>query len=227
MRKHFFSLGVMIAILGMSAGCAETRYVPYRESSGNNESIPLSREVAYEVGREFYVDMPDTVCILFPKAKGGQQHYAQLVERELTHSLRGKISRVVGSTERRIAIRELALTPDLDDPEVRRLLAKHLDCETFVFSKVEGGPTNLLVWSQFSLSINARLEKVSNGNPLWRARTEATRSDGGLPLSPGSIISNTFFSARFAADEVDVTASVIADAVRRIVHTLPDARRFP
>ena len=224
-KKFCCSLWILIAVI--LAGCAETQFSPYAEAKDEAETLPFApRRVFFEVTREFLADMPDCAVVLPPKAeKEGQRHYAWLVERELTGTLRSKISRVVGSTQRRIAARELALPQGLANTADRRLLAGHLDCKTLVFYEIQGGLTNALVWSSVKMTVDVRME-ASDGKILWRARTEAARDAGGPPLSPVSIITNSFSAARLSADAEDVTQSVIADAVRRMVQTIPDARRF-
>jgi hypothetical protein len=212
----------------LTTRCVETTYVPYKDGKDEGETLPFApRKVAFEIGRDFYVDMQNSVCVMSPVARENQRHYARLVEGELTRSLRGKINRVVGSTERRVAARNLALTGDLNSPENRQLLSRHLDCDAIVLSEIAGGPTNLLVWSQISMTVDVRMERASDGKLLWRAKNETSRSDGGWPLTPLSIVTNGFAAARFSADEANVTASLIADAVRKMVDkTLPDVRRF-
>lgn len=222
MRNRIFSLGVLIAVL--ATGCAETRYVPYKVSGGEEPDV-LSRTVGYEIDRAFYVDMPACVLIMPPEADHSQAPYARLVESELSRHLKEKFSRVIGPVERRVASRALAV--DVSSPGDRRVLAENLNCEAFVFTELlDRSPTYLILWSQVSVGMDVRLERETDGRVLWRARTEASRSEGGLPLSPISILTNGFSSARFAADEADVGASVVSDAVRRLTQTLPDARSF-
>lgn len=60
---------------------------------------------------------------------------------------------------------------------------------------------------------------------LWRARHIAERSEGGIPFSPLSVVVDGITSARFAADR-EIVDSVVDDAVRRIVASLPDAISF-
>lgn len=67
--------------------------------------------------------------------------------------------------------------------------------------------------------------RVSDGHMLWRARHVASRSEGGLPLSPVSLVVETFASTQFSSDR-EVAASVVDDALRRVVATIPDARSF-
>ncbi|NQU58443.1 MAG: hypothetical protein HQ513_14515 [Rhodospirillales bacterium] len=215
--------------LVLTTGCvtqSQTRYVPYGEVREPGAAAPFARVVEYKTSKEMLIQFPDCAIVLKPKVKEGRKHYARIAEQELTRALRGKINRVVGSTERRIVARERALDPGLGDPAEIRLLAENLSCDAVVFSEIDGGHTNLLVYAETRFAIDLRMERVSNGKLLWRARTEATRSDGGLPLSPLSILSNGFESAKFSADERDNTESVLADGIRRAVRTVPDSRIF-
>jgi len=222
MRNRIFSLGVLIAVL--ATGCAETRYVPYKVSGGKELDV-FSRTVAYEIDRALYVDMPDCVLIMSPEANDSQTPYARLVESELSRYLKEKFSRVIGPVERRVASR--ALVVNVSSLEDRRVLAEKLNCEAFVFTKLlDPGPTNLILWSQVSIDMDVRVERATDGRILWRARTKASRSEGGLPLNPISILTNGFSSLRLTADEADVGASIVSDAVRRLTQTLPDARSF-
>jgi hypothetical protein len=222
MTKRFYSFGALLILTLLLGACAGTRYVPYKEGEEPNV---FSRTVAYEIDREFYADMPNCIMVMPPEADVSQKPYTRLIESELSHQLKGKFSRVIGPVERRVASRAQAL--DVSIPNDRRILAKSLNCNAFVFTKLLSlDPTYLLVWSKISVGMDVRLERATDGRVLWRAKTEASRSEGGLPLSPLSIIANGISTARFTADEADVGASIVSDAVRRVVKTLPDARVF-
>ena len=69
------------------------------------------------------------------------------------------------------------------------------------------------------------LIRIRDDKVVWQARHVATRSDGGVPLSPASAIVNIFQAASFQGDG-DVNFSLADDAVRRIVKTLPDVRYY-
>ena len=67
------------------------------------------------------------------------------------------------------------------------------------------------------------MARVADDAVLWKARHVANRSDGGLPFSIIGVAVAGFEAARFRADE-DVPDSLIDDAVRRMMVTLPDVR---
>jgi hypothetical protein len=67
--------------------------------------------------------------------------------------------------------------------------------------------------------------RAADGHVLWKARHIADRSDGGLSLSPIGIAVDTYSSTQFLSDR-EISDSVVDDAVRRIVRSLPDARTY-
>ena len=67
--------------------------------------------------------------------------------------------------------------------------------------------------------------RATDGHVLWRARHIANRSDGGIPLSPIGIAVDAFSSAQFSSDR-EIAESVVDDAVRRLVRSLPNARSY-
>ena len=80
-----------------------------------------------------------------------------------------------------------------------------------------------LVWSQQSLSLTLELKSIRQEKTLWAAHHKAKRSGGGLPLSPISAAVNAAKAGLHQADD-DVTDSLIDDAIRRMIVTLPDLR---
>jgi len=55
---------------------------------------------------------------------------------------------------------------------------------------------------------------------LWQAAHTVWRADGGLPLSPVGALSGMASAAMFAQDK-EIMPSLIDDALRRMVRTLP------
>lgn len=217
-----FSRFFLPALLLLGA-CAGTNYVGYGDATDGPE-FP-SRTVAFEFGQKFYAEMPDCALIMPPATEEGLEVYAAVVEESLSRHMAMKFTRIIGPVERDIMAREMSI--DLDRADDRRALAEGLGCETFVLTKInEPGADYLLVWSRVHVGLDVRMEYVYDQSMLWQSRHVAARSGGGLPLSPLGIIVNGFQAGRFAADESDIVASVIDDAVRRMVASLPDARIF-
>ena len=215
--------GIMAAaVVLVMSGCAETRYVDFKDAEA--DSLLLGRTVAVEIDRQYYEDYPDCVVIMPPSAAPGLDRVAGLVEAALTTRLTRKVTRVVGAVERDLATRKTAVDPL--HPGDREFLLKTLGCEAFMTIEISGpGNTYFLVWSEFRVGLEARLFRVRDGRLLWHARHVADRSGGGLPLSPIGAVIETFSSTRFSAD-ADVADSVVDDAVRRVVASMPDSRSY-
>jgi len=204
------------------AGCTGTRYVDFKDAEANSR-LP-GRTVAVEIDRQFYEDYPDCIVVMPPSAAPGLDRIADLVEAALTTRLTRKVTRVIGAVERDSAVRRMAVDPL--HPGDRGVLLKTLECGAFMTAEISGpGNAYYFVWSEFRVKIDARLFCARDGRLLWRARHVADRSGGGLPLSPIGAIVETFSSTRFSAD-ADVADSVVDDAVRRVVASLPDSRSY-
>ncbi len=215
--------GVMVAAAVLViGGCTGTRYVDFEDAEVVSH-LP-GRTVAVEIDREYYEDYPDCVVVMPPSAAPGLGRIAGLVEAALASRLTRKVTRVVGAVERDSAIRRMAVDPLR--PGDREFLLKTLGCGAFITTEVSGpGNAYYLVWSEFRIGLDARLFRARDGRLLWRARHVADRSGDGLPLLPIGAVVETFSPTRFSAD-ADVVGSVVDDAVRRIVVSLPDSRSY-
>ena len=80
-----------------------------------------------------------------------------------------------------------------------------------------------MVWAERQIGLAIGLIDLRDDAVLWRARHAARRGAGGAPLSPLSLLVSTGAAARFAAD-ADVPLSLLDDALRRTLATLPDLR---
>ncbi len=225
-RKHNASkisgLVLCIFITLASGGCGGTRYVPF-EAAEKTNSLPM-RTVAVEINPEFFEDFPNCVVVMPPKASASAARYSRSVESALSRHLTVKISRVVSLKERNLVARRMGV--DMRHPGDFRDLMKELGCDTYVKSEVVGaGKSFLLVWSKMRIGLDVSLLRVGGERPLWRARHVAGRSDGGISLSPVGVVVNAFMALRFSADR-DVDVSVVEDAVRRLVYSMPDAKIY-
>ena len=73
------------------------------------------------------------------------------------------------------------------------------------------------------IGIEVKMVRAGNGQLLWRARHVANRSEGGIPFTPIGVVVDGYSSTRFSADR-EIIDSVVDDAVRRLVASLPNAR---
>ena len=213
MKNHIF---ITIASLVLLAACAETRYVSYQEDAKSQEMF--SRQVEFKVAKTFYRDPPDCVVVL--PLSASVKGRARIVEDALARQLSGKVGRVIGPDERNRLVRRLAV--DLSRSGDRRVLARQARCGFFVQAQPWGaGSVNSVVWSETRVGLEVIVTRAGDDIPLWQARHVATRSRGGIPLSPVSLISNIFMATRLNADS-DVPLSLIDDALRRMINTLPN-----
>ncbi len=211
--------GAWLAISLFLASCTTTTYVAYNDGG---ESVPLfERRVAYRISDNFYRNPPDCAVIL---ALGDTAFPAlnDLVEGALFRHMVGKLRRVIGPLERRRITRRLAV--DLKNPADGRVFARMERCAAFVRATVTVAANDfVLVWARRSLGLDIALVGFADQTVHWQARHSASRSDGGLPLSPFSVPMSIFEAARLHADD-DILPSMVDDAVRRAVATLPDVR---
>lgn len=214
---------LLVLIAGFVLGaCVETRYVAYSDVVEGTEH-PY-RTVAFDIDRAFYTDFPDCVLIMPASLVKGDGRFATLIEAALGRHLMVKFTRVVDPVERDVAVRRLAA--DLAQREDRLAVAEAVRCHTFVFTDLlEPRLEYLVFWTQVRVGLEVRMVRAGDGHVLWRARHEATRDEGGLPLSPVGAVVKTFSSTRFAND-YEVVESVIDDAVRRLIVSLPNVRDF-
>ncbi len=220
---------LMRTVLGPSlllifiAACTETKYVKFSEVDEAN-SIPHLRTVAVEIDREYYRNYPDCVVVLPPHASQGAERFSKLVEASLALRLTRKISQVISGAERDLAARRMSV--DLVSPVDQDALMDGLGCDAFVTMEVIGpGQSYLVVWSEVRIGIEVRMIRAGDRRLLWRARHIAGRSEGGLPVSPVSFVMDAFSSTRFSADQ-EIVDSVVDDAVRRLVASLPNFKSF-
>ena len=213
----------VLAIGFVVAACARTDYVGFNKGTASVSGVPL-RTVAMEVDDAYFSDFPDCTIIMPTRTAAGLENFKPLVEEALGHHMTKKVSRVVGRTERDMRARQASL--EVGRTKDRKGLAEATECKTLLYSRVVGpGHTNLVVWSQIQIGLEVVMLRAADGHVLWRARHIADRSDGGLPFSPIGIVIDTYSSAQFSSDR-EIAESVVDDALRRLVRSLPDARVY-
>ena len=225
-RMNGFPLLKTVAILAIGfvvAGCARTSYVGYDKETASVPGVPL-RTVAVQVDDAYFSDFPDCTIIMPTRTVAGLEYFKPLVEEALGHYMTKKVSRVVGGTERNLRARQAAL--EVGRMEDRKGLAEATGGETLLYSRVVGpGHTYLVVWSQVQIGLEVVMLRAADGHVLWKARHIADRSDGGLSLSPIGLVVDTYSSSQFSSDR-EIAESVVDDAVRRLVRSLPNARVY-
>lgn len=213
------------AVLVLSA-CTETRYSAYREVPPKEEEAAeaewVQRNVEFEVTGDFYRDVPECAVVM-PFLVDGRPHArADVVEGAMAAHMAERLGRLVGPREREQEARARGL--DLAAAGNAATFARVSRCGYLLTAEPWGGDSVYAVfWTQSRLGLELKLTRAGDGALLWRARHVATRSEGGLPLSPLSALWNIAAAMHFKAD-ADVDDSLAHDAVRRMARTLPDTR---
>lgn len=216
MRAAAQSVLLILTALSLSA-CGPTRYTDY---ASREQSVPVfERSVAVQVGSAFYRPLPDCAVVL-PAAGRMTPPLRRAIEETLYRHLVTKIPNVVGPKERARKARSLAV--DLRRPDGRAVFARAVGCPVMVEARVWNSSDDFaLVWSRKSLDLEVVM--VRGETLLWKARHDAGRSDGGLPLSPLSAPIAIARASSLYGDN-DAMISLVDDTVRRIVVSLPDVR---
>lgn len=229
-----------VAALGICAGlmlvgCGPTAHRPVQGFSHASSPAtpedeagpsPLTREVVHQLSDAFWAEAPSCVLVL-PAARSASEPQnrgsARMVERAVARHLHQKFDRVIGPDRREAMLEALVL--DLTHPGDLARFGSLSNCGHVVriapASEVAWTP----IWTEARVSIALSLTPISGDEVLWHAAHIARRGDGGLPLSPLSIIMATASAAALASDQ-DLIPSLVEDAVRRTMRTLPDIRRM-
>ena len=212
----------VLTFLILLSSCQSMSYVGYNTAPDIPDKS-LSRSVAYEVTPAFERSPPDCVVMLPFGDKDTPTGRGRSIERALARNLFEKVDRVVGPVARdRVAERQGVDARSSDGME---FLLKYFRCD-YVIRSTSVGDSGVyaLVWAQARVGLQVQLEHIRRGTILWRARHIATRSDGGLPLSPLGVAANMFLAARLQSDREEFK-TLMDTAARRIIRTFPNVRR--
>lgn len=211
---------VFLAVLVLSA-CVQTTYS--QADPGSRSRLPFAREVFYQVSDEYYRDLPE--CVMVMPVRGiKNEKISQMVELAAARHLSQRIGRVIGPVERRHLLRKLMV--NLDNEFDRRHFLATTGCRHFAVPTVKSiDNAYLFFWSQMDVELELAIVRPGDGFRLWHGLHKARRGDGGLPISPLSL-GGAAITAGWVQGDGDRLPSMIDDAMRRIVLTIPDTRQF-
>lgn len=224
-RRRFCKVAACLLVIPVAlVACRRTHIAPYQgHVSEGIDSIPYARVIEVEVDRQFFRDQPDCVLVLPSPGASRPAPFSELMEKYLALHLGFRFSRVIhGVTRDRMAARA---SLDLADRSGRKRFHEKMTCGFEVeFRLIQAQAVFALVWAQLSLGLEARLTRARDGRVLWQARHTATRSDGGIAVSPLGALTSAVEAAALASDK-DQVVSLVADVTRRIAATLPRANQ--
>lgn len=227
MRLTALSLLSGLAVLVLGA-CTQTTYVAMDDDQKKLADEPGTgpdigaRHVSYDVGEGLYRDPPDCVTVLpLTLSDDMSADQALVIEEAVARHLASRVDRVIGPRAR--ASHTSRLHVDLTNENDRRHYVQNLRCRHFMAVEPWGGDgIYVLFYAQERLGLHLKLLSADD-KELWQARHVATRGDGSLPVSPWSAITGLFLAGQLRGDS-DVRLSLVDDALRRMVATLPDFR---
>ena len=221
-------IGSVLAGLVFISGCSDIRYVDHANSKRmeqvTEDPSAFSRKVDFHLSRAFYETPPKCVMILPIQIKGVNPKTTEIVEDAAGRHASTHFDKVISARHVKALSRKRAF--DITHSGDIKRLGRALHCDARLEIKTVGIENfYAVVWTDLSVAIQLTLVRSRDGRVLWRAKHKARRADGGLPLTLIGAGASTFSAGRLASDR-DVLPSMIDDAVRRIMTSLPDTRRF-
>jgi hypothetical protein len=214
-RRLALGLLGLLALSGQACMPVATRQVDY----GASGPALVSRDVEVETRAAYYDSAPACAFVRLPRGAFGSTAWQRQVAGALAAHFGPRLGRVVPAHQVRAAARSLALDPAR--PGHRARLARQLACPAVLQAKpFGGGDLHAGVWTQARVGLAVELRRAGDDALLWRARHVATRSAGGLPLSPLAAAGEVLTTAAFHADP-ELPPSLLHDATRRLAAALP------
>lgn len=176
----------------------------------------LRSPVEHDLAENFWRNPPVCVVVVPAVVAGEVPH--RLAERALARHLFGRVAVVVGPDRRDAEARHLAL--DLTHPEDRARYGALAGCRHGAELELVGGRSYAVIWAEAAFDLKARLIDLATGDIVWSARHRASRSNGGLPISPVGLVVAAGQAGAFVADG-DLLPSVLEDGLRALMATLP------
>jgi hypothetical protein len=217
-RRGRAGAGALLAALALTgAGCLPV--APRQVAYGDADTPLMTRDVEVQTRAAYYTAAPDCAFVLPATRAFGNVARARRVEDALAAHFALRLGHVVPADRVRAAARALAVDPA--EPDHRAILARNLGCPAVLKAAPHGGGDLYAgVWSQARVGLAVQLRRAGDDALLWRARHVATRSAGGVPLSPLAAAGELVTTAGFHADP-ELTPSLLHDAARRLASALP------
>ncbi len=191
------------------------RYQPFSQSPEMQDEIAWHQQtVWFELKDEFDRILPDCVMII-----PNETTPDPVMEVALARHAFSVFPKVYSANQIMRYSRKQALDPNKSN-ELKQIGAK-FSCHTalsWTYWSNEG--INVGVWAQKRAGLHLTLTSL-DGKLLWQAKHSAVRSQGALPTSPLGVLSGALLATQLTMNE-DVDHSLIDDALRRMVLTLPD-----
>jgi len=201
-------------------GCNSIQTKPFSADTPFTEApAKIGRSVEVIVDPEYFKIRPDCVFLVTVEPPTQNRALNRLVEEYFALHLSFRFNQVIfGETRDRIAARAGL---DKYRRNSRLLIHKNIGCGYEIeLRSFQARSDYAIVWAQLNIGLEARLVRIPDGKLLWAARHLATRSKGGLAISPLGVFSSSVAASALVSDG-DQILSIVSDVTRRLVTTLP------
>jgi hypothetical protein len=192
-------LCLLVLMISLGA-CTKTQIAPYQHHASADAFItPYRRLIEVQIDHLFFEDRPDCVLLLPMAGSARQSPLGQLMENYLALHLGLRFNRVIHGHDRdRTMVRAGLNRMNLDD---RHRFRENAVCGyEFAFQMIHARAEFVLVWARLSLGLEARLIRAEDNRVLWKARHIATRSEGGIAVSPFGAVSSLVEATALMSD---------------------------
>lgn len=190
----------------------------YRHVENGNTEAMKAQDVNYKIHGLFYRDPPDCVSVMATQSDKNPE-MAKMLSVALARHLGEKVDRVIFPRKRQSIARENGF--DLSNKGDLRRYSLRTKCRFYARAELyDLGDEYIGIFAEKHVGVRLEIARIEDNQPLWQAAHTVWRADGGVPLSPFSAIGGVA-SATMFKNNGDIMPSLVDDAMRRMIHTLP------
>ncbi|WP_135075492.1 hypothetical protein [Terasakiella sp. SH-1] len=210
---------VVLVLIGCGLFLTACVTPQYREASSVGAEQQLNAlDINYQVTGLFHRDPPDCVTVMKAQAPQAPQ-MGEVLSVALARHLGEKVDRVIFPRKRKSIERTQGY--DLQDQGDRRRYSLYTGCRFYAVAQLyDLGDDYVGFAAKKHVGVRLDLRRIEDDQPLWQAAHTVWRAEGNMPLSPFSVIGGVASATVFNNDS-QVLPSLVDDAMRRMVKTLP------
>lgn|GEM_PF-832618 len=209
---------LMLVICGLSlSACVTPTYQDHSQKTSAQAEMN-SKDVNFKISGLYYRDPPECVVVMETKTDK-QPAMARMISIALARHLGEKIDRVIFPRKRVYIAKKQGY--DLSNKQDLRRFSQFSKCRFYVNAELyDLGDEFAVVFSEKHVGIKIDMMRFEDDEPVWQAAHTVWRADGGMPLSPMGALGGIASAAMFSSD-TEILPSLVDDAMRRMVRTLP------
>lgn len=214
MKAIIFALSLSALCL---SGCVTPRYQNVVSSNETQQKLNPN-DINYKVSDLYYRTAPDCVVVMKTQTKTPSP-WDKEISVALARHLGTKIDKVIFPRKRLQIEKKNAYDFSLLKERIR--FSQHIKCRYYARAQLyDLANEYAVVFSKKHIGIKIDLARFKDDKILWQAAHTIWRAEGGMPLSPlgalGGITSAMMFN-----NNPEIMPSLIDDALRRLMRTLP------